>query len=41
MAMVSYDKEKQTFDAKNVDLSKYDEVTIYCKKLTSSSAALN
>lgn len=32
IAMVDYDKEKQTFDLKNVDLSKYDEVTIYCKK---------
>ncbi|HCV6168029.1 TPA: DM13 domain-containing protein [Staphylococcus aureus] len=32
IAMVDYDKEKQTFDLKNVDLSKYDEITIYCKK---------
>lgn len=32
IAEVPYDKDTQTFDVKGVDLSKYDEVTIYCKK---------
>ncbi len=40
--MVDYDKKNKHLILKNVDLSKYDEVTIYLvKKLTSSSAALN
>lgn len=29
---VDYDKMKQTFDLKDMDTSKYNEVTIYCDK---------
>ncbi|MBU5628485.1 DM13 domain-containing protein [Staphylococcus epidermidis] len=32
ISTVDYNKSKQTFDLKNVDLEKYNEVTIYCEK---------
>ncbi|MBO1199991.1 DM13 domain-containing protein [Staphylococcus simiae] len=32
ISTVDYDKKTQTFDLKHVDLNKYNEVTIYCKK---------
>lgn len=32
ISTVDYDKSTQTFDLKHVDLNKYNEVTIYCKK---------
>src|SRR5699024_9514073 len=39
---VDYDKMEQTFDLKDVDVSKYNEVTIYCNKahVTFGSAKL-
>lgn len=32
ISTVDYNKSKQTFNLKNVDLNKYNEVTIYCEK---------
>ncbi|ASJ94117.1 MULTISPECIES: DM13 domain-containing protein [Staphylococcus] len=32
ISTVDYNKSKQTFDLKNVDIEKYNEVTIYCEK---------
>lgn len=32
ISTVDYNKSKQTFDLNNVDLNKYNEVTIYCEK---------
>lgn len=32
ISTVDYNKSKQTFDLKKVDLEKYNEVTIYCEK---------
>ncbi|WP_320420614.1 DM13 domain-containing protein [Mammaliicoccus lentus] len=39
---VDYDKMEQTFDLKDMDVSKYNEVTIYCNKahVTFGSAKL-
>ncbi|MFL0592926.1 DM13 domain-containing protein [Staphylococcus sp. HMSC62A08] len=32
ISTVDYNKSKHTFNLKNVDLNKYNEVTIYCEK---------
>ena len=32
ISTVDYNKSQQTFDLKNIDLNKYNEVTIYCEK---------